>query len=1132
MRNIRLQNLTLALSLLAVLGFVMSTAAPVAYAQTNITGDLVGIVTDPTGAIVSGATVTVASLATGTTRSITTSSAGEYRVSQLPPGAYSITITATGFEKSRQTIDVGAGTVVSANATLTIGKASETVEISSVEVPMLHVDDAQISTTFTEEQILTLPNPGNDLTFIAQTAPGSVMNTQSGNGNFSSFGLPGTANTFTVNGGYYNDPFLNLSNSGATNLLLGTNDIASETVTSNAYNASFGGLGGAQVSEVTRSGGNKLHGNASYWWNGRAMNANDFFNKESTPVTPRSFDNVNQWAGAVGGPVVIPHLYDGHDKTLFFVDYEGIDIVLPTRGTVYAPDASYQSQVLANLTANGLASEIPIYTNIFNLFNHAPGFSNAVVSTTDASSGGYGTVSFNATAGNYTHEWLLNSRIDHSFGVNDHLFGHATVDRGVQAAFTSLLNPLFNALSSQPSYAGQLGEQHSFSSALSNQFLFSVNHYVAVFSNASQAASNLIVPFTLVFTDGDMVNNSTYGSVGGAGSPGGANDIWPQGRNVTGYQFQDDVSWSRGKHTLNVGWTMRRDDITDFSPSEFTTSPTATVSNADFEQGYVDEWLEQFPTRPTQPVALYAMGWYVQDQWKPLHNLTITTGIRMEHNSDPVCRTNCFAHFSSDFANVSTSASAAYNAMIASNLNNALPSLQKIGWEPRFGFAYLPFGTRSKTTIRGGFGIFDDTFPGVIADDLLNNAPSNVPFTVYGPASGGPNVLLVPGATSTAPGVPGSAQSVAAASNAGFVSGFASGGSLTSISAVMPAGVTFSAPNMISPTMHIKNPTYEEWSLAIEHQVGRFDTFSIMYVGNHSYDEPELNNSINAYNSSGAGFPELSTTAPNQNFSAVTQISSSSVGNFNGVVFSEQHRSKSLTLTFNYQWSHALDEASNGGFSTFSANSTNPDNPFNLRQDYGNADYDTRQYVSGSYVYSLPHYAGPKLLVDNWQFAGTFFHSTGLPFSAVDNGTASNLAQYGGPLYAQQTASLKGVNHCGGNASAQGIACPFTADFTSAIDFGQSHRNQLFGPHYTDTDFNISKGFIVPGWKTAKLRVGAQFFNLFNHPNFAQPGNDVASPNTFGIITSAVSTPTSILGSFLGGDASPRLIQLTTKFDF
>jgi hypothetical protein len=1116
MRFTRLQNAVLGMSLLAVMGLVVNTTAPLAFGQTNTTGDVAGLVADSSGAIVPGATLTLTSLATGAARSTTSNSSGEYRFSQLPPGRYSLSVTASGFEKSKQTLDVSQGAIAPANVALTVGKASETVEVSAGEVPMIHTDDAQISTTFTQQQVQNLPNPGNDLTFVAQTAPGSVMNTQGGYGNFSSFGLPGTANTFTVNGGYYDDPFLNVNNSGATNLTLGNNDVASVTVTSNAYNASFGGLGGAQVSEISRSGGNKFHGNAAYWWNGRAMNADDYFDKQGG--NPRPFDNVNQWAAAIGGPII-------KDKTFFFANYEGLRVVLPTRSTVYAPDASYISQTLMNLQMNGLSSETPGYNNIFALYTSNPNYANATPDpgATDAGTGGYGLVIFNGEAGNYTHEYKINGRIDQTLGSQDHLFGHMTYDDGIQATFTSVLNPLFNAASPQPAWDGQLGEQHIFSPSLSNSFLFATNWYQAIFSNTNEAASEKLSPFSLIFADTDLGNNGT------AGWPGGLNIVWPQGRKVTGYQFQDDLSWTKGKHTVSVGWTIRRDDITDASPQTYTSSPEAVDLSEDFVQGYVDEWYEQFPTRLTQPVALYGMGWYVQDQWRTLPNLTLTYGLRMEHNSNPVCRTACFARLSSDFANVSTDPTTPYNQLITSGLTKALANLQKIGYEPRFGFDFLPFGAQSHTTVRGGFGMFADAFPGQIADDFLNNAPSNVPFTILGTSFGGAaNYPLMPTTT-------GSAASVAAASDAAFASGFAGGASNSTLSSV-PG---FSSPNIATAVNKIYNPSYVEWSLAVEHQLTKSDSLTVMYVGNHSYHEPELNNGVNAFNGAGlSGFPELPGAPPNPNFAAVTEISSSSSGNFNGVVASVNHRSRSFTLTVNYQYSHALDDISNGGFDPFGGNSENPDNPYNLRDNYGNADYDTRHYVSGSYIYSLPHYRGPKVLVDNWQFAGTVFHSTGLPFSVVDTQTAGGIGLYGGPLYAKQIAPLGGSNHCGGEAAANGTACGFTSDYAldptpgtqSATDFGQSRRNQMFGPNYTDSDFSVSKGFAMPGWDSGKLKLGAQFFNLFNHPNFGQPLNSTSgSP---GVIVSTVNPPTSILGAFLGGNASPRLIQLNAKFDF
>src|SRR5277367_1098824 len=286
----------LSLALLAVLMLPGSLKA-----QSNISGDLVGSVTDPSGAAVPNAKVTVTNAANGQVKVTTSSGTGEFRVPLLSPGAYKVSVTAPGFETTDLDASISAGTVSPLNVKLTVGASSTTVQVTGTDIQVLHTDDAQISTTFSLSQIQNMPNPGNDLTFVAQTAPGAVMNTQGGYGNFSVFGLPATSNTFTVNGGYEGDPYLNLNNSGATNLLLGNNDVDNVTVITNAYDAAFGGLGGAQVNEISRAGGNRYHGNAVYWWNGRAMNANSYFNNLSG--SPRGFVNANQWAAAVGGPI-------------------------------------------------------------------------------------------------------------------------------------------------------------------------------------------------------------------------------------------------------------------------------------------------------------------------------------------------------------------------------------------------------------------------------------------------------------------------------------------------------------------------------------------------------------------------------------------------------------------------------------------------------------------------------------------------------------------------------------------------------------------------------------------------------------------------------------------------------------
>ena len=169
------------------------------------------------------------------------------------------------------------------------------------------------------------------------------MNTGQGYGNFSSYGLPSTSNLFTINGENNMDPYLNLNNSGATNLTLGKNDIQEATVVNNAYSGQYGQQAGAQVSYVTKSGTNQYHGNAEYWWTGRAMDANDWFNNLNG--TSRPFANNNEWAASIGGPIK-------KDKTFFFVDTEGLRYIVPSTTPVFAPSPNFMAATLANLSAN------------------------------------------------------------------------------------------------------------------------------------------------------------------------------------------------------------------------------------------------------------------------------------------------------------------------------------------------------------------------------------------------------------------------------------------------------------------------------------------------------------------------------------------------------------------------------------------------------------------------------------------------------------------------------------------------------------------------------------------------------------------------------------------------------------
>jgi hypothetical protein len=627
---------------------------------------------------------------------------------------------------------------------------------------------------------------------------------------------------------------------------------------------------------------------------------------------------------------------------------------------------------------------------------------------------------------------------------------------------------------------------------------------------------------------------------GGAFFPLGRNlDIWPQGRNVTQYGVVDDLSWQKGSHSLKFGINYRRNDITDYSPGIGSIGFSFGDSLDSFFNGMGDNYLQNFAVRPTQPVALYALGFYAQDEWAIRPNFKLTLSLRGDHNSNPICQTDCFARLNNSFLNIDHSADVPYNATIQTGLHQALANYTNVSWQPRLGFAWSPFGAGTNTVIRGGFGLFTDAFPATIADSLMNNSPLNNPFQV--------------GQAPLSPAEAGNQATLASQANTSFVQGFAAGQTLAQIQAANPL---FVAPSFTNAARRIIAPQYQEWNLQVQQGFGRATTLSLNYVGNHGVHEAVQNPGLNAFcdavtptpDSSclatfgSTAFAGLPTSPIDPRFGTITEVSTIANSNYNGLTASLRHQFHSLQVQANYTWSHALDEVSNAGFLPYTFNTNvsvlSPQDPFNLRAyNYGNADYDTRHYFSLNYVWEIPHYWGPRAVFGDWTVSGTVFARSGLPFTVVDGDATSILAanNFGGVL--NGTGAFIFANFLGGapsscSADAVNTPCLTSAMFSPATSgLGAQRRNQFYGPKYFDTDFTVMKNFKIPKWESGKFGVGLQFFNLFNHPNFDQPVADVANPQ-FGLINTTVSTPTSILGSFLGGDASPRLIQVKAALTF
>ena len=1094
-----------------------------AHAQSLLAGDVTGTVTDPAGAAVATATVKASSEETAQVSTATTSVTGAYRFSLLKPGVYTLTVSAPGFKETITKVTVVTGQISTQNVQLTVGATSETVEVSA-GAQLLQTDSADLSTQFELEQLQSVPNPGGDVTFVAQTAPGAVMDTGGEYGNFEVFGLPGTSNNFTMNGMQVNDPFLNLNNSGPSNLLLGLNDVQEVNVVTNAYGVQFGSFGGAQVNAISRSGGNKFHGNLSYWWNGRVLNANNwFFNHSATP-TARPFSNSNQWAAAGGGPIK-------KDKAFFFVNYEGLSFITSSQNSLFLPSTAYESTVVgtngtcsdatSSLFTSGWRSECALYNHIFSLYNGTPNYKSAT-SAGVTINGADAELALQAPAKVSLTEKLVNARYDEVFSDKDKAFIHFKYDHGVQPTYNDPINPAFTATSDQPDYEGQVAETHTFGVNAVNQFLITGSWYSALFLNNNPAKELATLPFEMQWYDGlfSTLNNNGL--------------AWPEGRNVSQYQFGDDFSYTMGKHTLKAGFAFKKDDVSDHDPGILSVPLILTEDafGGTFSSGGAFIGVQNTPTNFNLPISLYTLGFYFQDDWKPLENLTITAGIRMERNSNPTCPKHCLSNFGGDFFTLAASAplnsaSGAYNKQIKSGLSTTFTNYLSVMPEPRIGFTWSP-SPGSRTVVRGGFGIFTDVFPATIADTMLTNPPLTTSFTILGgPLVGAPTMALQPSD-------PSSAQSQVAATNATFQSGFTSGGSFTTMSA---ANANFAAPNFTTVAAHLQYPTYDEWSLQIQRELSRTDSVQVAYVGNHGYHEPIENQGVNASAAHGAfGLPA---TSPAPSFATVNEIDSTGSSSYHGLIASYIHHSKALSTQLNYAWSHNLDDVSNGGILPFGQGVIGFQlNPRNLRQNYGNSDYDVRHYFSGNYLYSMPYFGGPRVLTDGWLASGTIFARVGFPFTpqaAVSSFGVNNFDQGSGN--APIAAKAGTPHHC--SSSAAKTACLTAADFPdyvggTASPFGAAERNQFTGPGYFDTDLTIVKSFKMPHMgESTKLNLGTTAYNLFNHPNFQNPNAVINNGSSvFGHSLQTAFPPTSIYGAFLGGDASVRILQITAKLVF
>ena len=1145
-----------------------------ALAQGETTSAIIGEVRDASSAVVAGATVTITNHETGLKRSAKTDDAGRFSFPQLKPGTYSVTVEARGFDPGQNdNVVSGLGQKQTVDFTLKVARSNEAVEVSS-EAPLINLENANTSSTLNAPALEDLPNPGGDLTYPLQFAPGALINTAgSGNdfvggtngyGNVEFNGLPALSNGYIVDGLETNDPLTNLNSGLSTNLVLGLNSISEVTVNTLSYSVDQGRYGAAQVNYVTKSGTNQFHGNLYELWNGSVLNAADYFTN-ATPGNHKPRATVNHFGGSVGGPIA-------SNKLFFFFDSEWVRIALPIVTPTIVPSPGnnglFQTYVLGQLnsgqTTGCVASgpdkncfpaapqEAPFYQQIFKLYGDTRGTPTQVLwcpFNADGTAAPGNPPNGNGCANRRSvshssddHEQVQTARVDYNINQKDTAWLRFQSDTGLQAAYTDPINPAFNAFSPQPLYSFAAGHTHVFSQNLVNYFNPAFSWYESLFGPSNLQKTLSAFPIVL---QGSGANPFT--------PIGGLDNTWVQGRRASRFFINDNLAWSHGAHELRFGTNTRIFRLNDFDFGEGTV-PTVTYANLQqFIYGVANTASQSFPSNANEPFNFLNLDVYAQDTWKVTRKLTWTFGLRDTFNSNPLNPHGQVARLRGSFSSIVHVADQPLNAAIQTHLGNLFSSTPVAILQPRTAIAWQ---IEPKSVLRTGFGVFSDILPGTVADLIGTNPPYDKTFqggllgTVGSKGSTGCDPVV--GCAGIAPGVLNSAVGAIATANQTFTSGFPQ-----SLPALPPVAIT------AIPNGKLHAPYFMEWSLGMEHQFGTTASLNAQYVGTRAVNQP-YSTQVNGYQTVCQGcfapFRYLQPTDPR--FGPVTQLSTGANSHYNGLQLTAMKRlGHGLQGQVNYTWSRCMDTVSNGGFLPFSAGGILSPLPGDLARDYGPCDYDIRHNLNGQYVYQLPMRVRSHALsyaLNGWQISGTAFWHSGVPFSVLSTPYSANgngIVQGSGPQFASVVPGVPLYEH----HPIPGVTQPGTLQwlnpdaFVSAVDpstglchggdspqncqFGNLGRNALRGPNFLWGDFYLTKWFTLT--ERVKLRFEGQFFNVFNRPNFGLPSVVQAgipgNPSTqagFGALTYATSPPTGLLGVGLGGDSSPRMIAFQARLEF
>jgi Carboxypeptidase regulatory-like domain/TonB dependent receptor-like, beta-barrel len=1121
--------------------------APRALAQGGGNVAITGTVMDPTGAVIAGAKVTVTQKNTSVNRADTTSSSGQFNFPALPPAVYTVTVQATGFKQYVQDVVMLADQIRNMEVHLEIGQTSQqvTVEESSVQVNTV---SQELSQVIERSRVTDLPLNGRNAADLTLLVPGAVSASANNSGALQgdTKQIPG-AEAIAVNGARPDQIGYNLDGANNEDLMSNVNDpfpfpdaLQEFSVQTNSFDAQYGNNAGAVVNVVTKSGTNEWHGDAFEFVRNRAFNATNYFANSKDPLKR------NQFGATIGGPI--------HKNTsfIFFGWQKTIVRSANAASNGYVPTAANINGDFSNYSTVGSSNPKGKVVTIVDPYTHQPYSSNSSVGPIDpvavamtkllpissASSSGF--VTYSTPIQQNFDEYI--ARFDQVFHGQDRLFGRFYLDRYKHA----------------PTYDGK--------------------DLLTVGPGSTIQTQNWAVGYTKIFTP-NLVNSIVLDAVrsasdrGQQGGPGGTvpdmktfgSSIWqlPTAQsgirnfavsgdftlgNFTDAKFvrnsanlREVLSWIRGKHNLTFGYDLELDQSninnTDFENGNFNfTDDVSGLAMANFLLGYQHTFSQtsgDYSDSRENPMGLFA-----NDEWKFSERLTLDYGLRWEPQQVMKEIWGRIEQFFPD-ANLA----GVHSAIVPS----APPGLFFIGDKyngvsvpprgetgdynnvaPRIGIAWDPTGT-GKMSVRAGGGLFYySRLPGLFLNDAAISAPFSLRIDLNDSTTGASQIGGLSNPEVNYPS---------------FVSGFPQRFILKNV----PKNATFVAnPTVygLQPGVKWVTPEIYDWNVTFERQLRPDMVAKVSYVGTrgtHLRQDVNLNPGVYTAGSTAS----LQARRPYQPFGIIYQNRNTGADNYNGLQLDLEKRPaggagilNQITLLANYTYSKAMDYglAENGGITDIGSSLGSGMSFYDPRQhafETGPATFDHTHRVVASYVWNLPRLTSSSGFMRNtvggWQWTGIYSFQTGDPLTVLAgtdrSQTGNNLdrADYIGPsdqfgkmAPSSQRGGCNGtVPHCVAWLNTSLFAAPALGNY------GNSGKGTWRGPSLWDVDTGLLKNFTpVRSHENISFQFRGEFFNLFNHPQLADP-NLTFSNGAFGSVRATIGT-----------NADYRIVQLALKAFF